>query len=152
VRDTQKAQASNLILYPSESPRRRPNFALRKIVRTVAAIGRGEAEFLTLGNADAVRDFSHARDVARAAMILGLGAPAGDYICSSGRGRSIREAAETAFRIAKVESAGRIRIDPALLRPNDIPSLVGDNRALRALGWEPAIPFEALVQELLDLG
>jgi GDPmannose 4,6-dehydratase len=151
VRDTQHAPASNLILYPTESPRRRPNFALRKIVRTVAAIGRGEAEFLTLGNADAVRDFSHARDVASAAKLLALGATPGDYICASGRGRSIREAAETAFRIAGVDPTGRIRIDPALLRPNDIPSLVGDNRALRSLGWEPAIPFDQLVRELLDL-
>jgi GDPmannose 4,6-dehydratase len=150
VREAHGAPASNLVLYLAESPRRRPTFVLPKIVRSVAAIARGEAEHLVLGNVDAVRDFSHARDVAAAAKLLALGATPGDYVCASGKGRTIREVAETACRLAGLDPAGRIRTDPTLLRPNDIPSLVGDNKRLRALGWEPRISFEELLRELLE--
>jgi GDPmannose 4,6-dehydratase len=150
VRQANGCQASNLILYPAESPRRRSSFVIRKITRSVAEIVCGDAQQIVLGNADAVRDFTHARDVAAAAKLLALGATAGDYVCSSGVGHSIREVCETTCRLAGLDPTGRMATDPALLRPNDIPSLVGDNSALRALGWAPRTSFTSLLQELLD--
>jgi len=150
VRQTFGAAASNLILYMTESPRRRPNFVLRKITRSVAAMLCGDADHIILGNTQAVRDFSHARDVASAARLLALGANAGDYVCASGQGRTIQAVAETACRIAGLDPTGRVRTDPTLLRTNDIPSLVGDSRSLRALGWEPRTTFDELLRELFD--
>lgn len=150
VRETYGAAASNLILYLAESPRRRPNFVLRKIVRSALAVANGRQLAISLGNGDAVRDFSHARDVAAAAKILALGATPGDYVCASGEGHSIREVASLACRLVGLDPTAHVRFDPSLLRPNDIPSLVGDNHALRALGWTPTTTFEALVTELLD--
>ena len=150
VRQAHGAAASNLILYMTESPRRRPTFVLRKITRSVAAIACGDAEHIVLGNAEAVRDFSHARDVAAAAKLLALGATAGDYVCASGQGRSIRELAEAACRIAGLDPAGRIRVDSTLLRTNDIPSLVGNAGALRRLGWSSPTSFEELLREVFE--
>jgi GDP-4-dehydro-6-deoxy-D-mannose reductase len=41
--------------------------------------------------------------------------------------------------------------DPALLRPVDLPVLRGDASKLRAAtGWEPAIPIERTLADLLD--
>ena len=41
--------------------------------------------------------------------------------------------------------------DPELLRPVEVPRLVGDNRRLReATGWAPAIPFEETLAAVLD--
>jgi GDP-4-dehydro-6-deoxy-D-mannose reductase len=41
--------------------------------------------------------------------------------------------------------------DPALLRPVEVPRLVGDNRRLReATGWAPAITFEQTLAAVLD--
>ncbi len=77
VREAYGATASNLILYMTESPRRRPTFVMRKITRSVAALVCGDAQHLDLGNTDAVRDFSHARDVASAASMIALGAAPG---------------------------------------------------------------------------
>ena len=150
ARETQGSLQSNVILYLAESPRRRETFVVRKVAREVAAIARGETDHIALGNVDAVRDFSHARDVAAAFMLLALGAPPGDYVCASGVGRSIRDVVAAACRVAGIAPEGRVRIDPALLRPNDIPSLVGDSRALRALGWQPATSFDSLLAELFD--
>ena len=142
-------EASNLIFYLGESPRRSKGFVFRKITRTVAAIACGDATELTLGNTGVVRDFCHARDLARAAMLLALGAAAGDYVCASGEGHTVLDVATTACRIAGVPP-GVIRSDPELVRANDIRSLVGDSSRLRALGWRPSIGFEALVREILE--
>jgi GDPmannose 4,6-dehydratase len=143
------APASNLIFYPGESPRRRPTFIFRKITRTVAAISMGEAQELVLGDTSVVRDFSHARDLAAAAMLLALGATPGDYVCASGEGHSVLDVATAACAIAGVD-VRVIRTDPSLLRRNEVRSLVGDSRRLRALGWRPTVGFDALVREILE--
>lgn len=144
------APLSNLIFYLAESPRRRPDFVMRKITRTIALIAAGREERLMLGNTSAVRDFSHAKDFASAAKLLALGATPGDYVCASGSGHSVQEIVEVACRFAGVDPREHVGVDPAFLRPNDIPSLVGDNRALRAQGWAPTVDFEGLVGELLE--
>ena len=38
--------------------------------------------------------------------------------------------------------------DPSLVRPVDLPVLVGDNSKLRATGWEPAFTFDDMVTDL----
>jgi GDP-4-dehydro-6-deoxy-D-mannose reductase len=41
--------------------------------------------------------------------------------------------------------------DPALLRPVDVPVLRGDHaRLTKATGWEPEIPLDRTLADLLD--
>jgi GDP-4-dehydro-6-deoxy-D-mannose reductase len=49
-------------------------------------------------------------------------------------------------------SAGiEVRVDPERLRPSDVPAQVGDPSRLRAAtGWEPRIPLERTLADLLD--
>jgi GDPmannose 4,6-dehydratase len=149
TRDGLGAPASNLIFYLGESPRRPTQFVFRKITRGVAAIANGKQRELVLGRTSVVRDFCHARDLAHAARLLALGATPGDYVCASGEGHTILEVAITACKIAGVDPKV-VRSDPALFRGNDIHSLVGDSRHLRALGWSPSVGFEALVREVVE--
>ncbi len=142
------ARASNLIFYLGESPRRAPSFVFRKITRTLAAIACGDAEHLTLGNTRVVRDFCHARDLARAATMLALGHDPGDYVCASGEGHSILDVAHAACALAGLDPSTTLRIDPELVRANDVLSLVGDPKKLRALGWRPSVDFNQLVKEV----
>ena len=45
----------------------------------------------------------------------------------------------------------RLEVDPSLLRPVEVPVLRGDATKLRdATGWEPAIPIEETLADLLD--
>jgi GDPmannose 4,6-dehydratase len=142
------ALATNLIFYLGESPRRAPSFVFRKITRTLAAIACGDAEHLTLGNTRVVRDFCHARDLARAATMLALGHEPGDYVCASGEGHSILDVAHVACALAGLDPDKTLRFDPDLVRPNDIRSLVGNAAKLRALGWHPSVDFRQLVEEV----
>jgi GDPmannose 4,6-dehydratase len=126
------------ITYNHESPRRPPHFLPRKVTRAAAAIALGLEDELVLGDLDAVRDWSHAQDVVRgAALALQAGEPR-DYVLASGVGRTVRDLVAAAFAAAGVEPDGRVRVDPALVRPPEGTPLVGDpSRARRELGWEP---------------
>lgn len=140
------------ITYNHESPRRPPQFVTRKITRTAVEISLGRADELVLGDLGAVRDWSDARDVMRAA-VLALRAPEpGDYVIASGVGRTVGELAETALRLAGVEGGveRHVRVDPAFVRPREPVPLIGNAaRARDVLGWEPEIGFEQMLEEMI---
>jgi GDPmannose 4,6-dehydratase len=139
------------ILFNHESPRRPVRFLPRKVTRGAAAIALGLEEELVLGDQRAVRDWCHAADVARAAWLMLQQDEPGDYVVASGVGRTVGDLVETAFAAAGVSPAGRIRVDPAFVRPPEATPPVGDpSRARAALGWEPAIGFDAMIAEMVD--
>ncbi|HEX6620798.1 MAG TPA: GDP-mannose 4,6-dehydratase [Solirubrobacteraceae bacterium] len=138
------------LTYNHESPRRPERFLTRKVTRGAAAIKLGRERELVLGDLDAVRDWSHAADVVRAAW-LALQAPEpDDYVIASGVGRTVRDFVATAFAALDLDWEGYVRVDPALVRAAEPVALVGDpTRARERLGWTPEHSFEDLVREMV---
>lgn len=138
------------ILYNHESPRRPVQFLPRKVTRGAAAIALGLQDELVLGDLGAIRDWSHAADVMRGARLaLQAGAP-GDYVFASGVGRTVGALVEAAFAAAGISAEGRIRVDPAFVRPPEATPQIGDpTRARTQLGWEPQFSFEATIAEMV---
>lgn len=152
MRDHHGLFACSGITYNHESPRRPVQFLPRKVTRGAAAIALGIESELVLGDLDAVRDWSDARDVMRGAMLaLDAGEP-GDYVLASGVGRSVRELAQAALLAAGVEGGTErwVRVDPAFVRPREAVDLIGDpSRARERLGWEPQVGFERMIAEMV---
>ena len=138
------------ITYNHESPRRPQHFLPRKVTRGAAAIALGLQDELVLGDLDAVRDWSHAADIVRGAWLsLQADAP-GDYVFASGVGRTVGDLVDAAFAAAGTSPEGRIRVDPAFVRPPEPSPPVGDpSHARTTLGWEPEIGFEELIAEMV---
>jgi GDPmannose 4,6-dehydratase len=138
------------LTYNHESPRRPEQFLTRKVTRGAAAIKLGLERELVLGDLDAVRDWSHAADVVRAAW-LALQAPEPeDYVIASGVGRTVRDFVAAAFAALDLDWEGHVRIDPAFVRAAEPVALVGDpSRARERLGWTPECSFEDLVAEMV---
>lgn len=142
--------ASSAITYNHESPRRPEHFLPRKVTRGAVAIARGEASELVLGNLDAVRDWSDARDIVRGMELMADAPEPGDYVLASGVGRTVSELVEVAFAAAGVEVEGRISVDPQFVRPVEAVPLIGDaSLARERLGWRPAISFERMIEEMV---
>jgi GDP-4-dehydro-6-deoxy-D-mannose reductase len=121
------------------------------MARQIARIERGELEpVVQVGNLDARRDLTDVRDVAAAyAALMQSGQPGVVYNIASGTGRSIASILDGLIGRARVPV--RIELDPARMRPNDTPYLIGDASRLRAAtGWKPEIPFERTLDDLLD--
>jgi GDPmannose 4,6-dehydratase len=144
--------AVSAILYNHESPRRPQQFVTRKITATVAAIARGEADELVLGNLDARRDWGWAPDYVDAMVRAARAGRAGDYVVATGEAHSVRDFVAAAFARAGVAGwEPLVRVDPAFVRPADPSELVGDaSRARTELGWAPTVVFEELVGRMVD--
>jgi GDPmannose 4,6-dehydratase len=138
------------IAYNHESPRRQERFVSRKITRGAAAIKLGLERELVLGDLDAVRDWSHAADVVRAAWLALQHDEPGDYVIASGVARTVGDFAAAAFASVGLDWQEHVRVDASLVRAPEPIALVGDpSRAQAVLGWVPERSFEELVAEMV---
>jgi GDPmannose 4,6-dehydratase len=139
------------ITYNHESPRRPDRFLPRKVTRGAAAIKLGLQHELVLGDLEAVRDWSHAADVVRAAWLaLQTDAP-GDYVVASGVGRTVQDFARAAFAHVGLDWREHVHVDRDLMRQGEQYAPVGDPaRARERLGWAPRYSFDDLVAEMVE--
>ena len=142
--------ASGLILFNHESPRRPTKFVSRKITQGVAAIAHGRADRLTLGNLDARRDWGWAPDIVDALRRAAAADEPDDYVIATGVAHSVRDFVALAFHEAGIDDwEARVDIDPALTRPTDALTQVGDaGLARRRLGWASRVTFEEMVARM----
>jgi GDP-4-dehydro-6-deoxy-D-mannose reductase len=132
-------------------PGRGEVFAESSFARQIARIEAGQAPpVISVGNLDAVRDFTDVRDVARAYWLLLESGRAGEtYNVCSGRGVAIGDVLETLLDVSGVKVD--VRRDPERMRPADVPALIGDPRKVaKATGWSAAIPLRQTLGDLLD--
>jgi GDPmannose 4,6-dehydratase len=139
------------ITYNHESPRRPPTFVTRKVTRAAAAIKLGLERELVLGDLDARRDWGYAGDYVDAMWRMLQRDAGDDYVLATGRTRTVRELVDVAFAHAGVDPAQHVRVDPGLVRPERGAERCGDpSRARDRLGWEPRMPFEAMIAAMVD--
>ena len=144
--------ASTGILFNHESPLRDIKFVTRKISRRVAEIARGKGDSLTLGNIDISRDWGWAPDYVDGMIsILDHNSP-DDFILATGKSHTLSEFVSTAFQSAGVKNWEKfLTIDPALVRPADVISVVGDpSKAKEMLKWSPRVSFDSMVKRMVD--
>jgi GDP-4-dehydro-6-deoxy-D-mannose reductase len=126
-------------------------FVIPSFAQQLAEIEAGvRAPVLRVGNLNVERDFTDARDMVRAyRLALVAGSPGEVY--NLGRGRSVRiaEMVDELTRMCRVPVERRV--DPALLRPSDIPRQEADTRKFTSLtGWQPRIPWHTTLRDTLD--
>jgi GDPmannose 4,6-dehydratase len=139
------------ILYNHESERRPESFVTRKITNAAAAIKLGLEQEVLLGDLGAIRDWSFAGDVVAGAWLMLQQDRPDDYILASGVGHTVQEFADAAFACVGLNAGDHVRVDPALVRPQEAVPLVGDpSRARERLGWTPTLGFDQLVARMVD--
>jgi GDP-4-dehydro-6-deoxy-D-mannose reductase len=132
-------------------PRQTPAFVAPSMARQIALIERGQMEpVIKVGNLDARRDLTDVRDVVRAYVTLMQSGMTGViYNVASGVARSIQSILDAL--VSRSTVTVRIEVDPARMRPNDVPIVVGNcSRLKAATGWEPAISFDQMMDDLLS--
>jgi len=132
-------------------PRQDPTFAASGFARQIAEIEAGRrAPEIVVGNLAARRDLTDVRDTVRAyRAIVERGAPGCCYNVSTGCAPSVQEVLDRL--VAEAHVPVRIRVDPALFRPQDTKVVVGDPaRIRRELGWRATIPLEQSLRDVLE--
>jgi GDPmannose 4,6-dehydratase len=168
------------LLYNHESERRGEEFVTRKITKNIARIQKAlnkneKFEPLELGNIDAKRDWSHAKDFVNGIWIMLNQSEPKEYLLSSGETHTVREFIEKAFKIAGIsgEWVGKditeqyilkktlnsiyydnqilVKINSKFYRPAEVDLLLGDSgNARKELNWKPNISFDSLVKIMVE--
>ena len=154
-----------------ESPRRDVRFVTRKVTKAVAKYvisSNEEWEPLRLGNLDASRDWSHAKDIVDGIYRMLHYHEARDFVLSSGETKTIRELVTEAFSVVgtrvkwcasgldergidAVTAKVLVVIDKRYIRPAEVNHLLGDSsKARQLLGWVPSYGFKDIVREMVQ--
>lgn len=132
-------------------PNQADDFVASAFARQIAEIEAGLREAtVAVGNLDAARDFTDVRDVVRAYWLLAeRGEGGGVYNIGSGRCYPVRLLLDTLLDLATTRV--NIVMDPARLRPSDVPASVCNNqRLVAATGWQPQIDLRTSLADLLQ--
>jgi GDP-4-dehydro-6-deoxy-D-mannose reductase len=136
--------------FPHVGPGQNERFSVASWAAQLARL-RGEGGgTLLVGDLDVERDLTDVRDVCRAyRLMLDRALPAGTYNVASGRAVPLKRVLELLVEAAGVPVT--VERDPSRLRPAEVRVVAGDASRLRAAtGWEPSIPLERTVADVLE--
>ena len=124
-------------------------FVLPALVCRALALRAEGGRRLSLGNTTPVRDFLHVRDVARAYVdLVEHGTPGEVYNVASGTGVDVGTLAQRVLALVGVDAI--LSPDAALVRPADVPVLIGDATKLRrATRWSPQLTLDSIIEDLI---
>jgi len=131
-------------------PGQTTRFVAPAVAERIARNERDGSTQVPVGNLTPRRDLTDVRDVVRAYRLLMTDGEAGQaYNVCSGHDLTIGELAERLVALASTPMV--LEADPELQRPVETPVLRGDPTRLHAAtGWQPEIPLEVTLQDILD--
>jgi GDP-4-dehydro-6-deoxy-D-mannose reductase len=133
-------------------PGQKDIFVVSSFAKQLVEIARNNSpnQTVTVGNIEIVRDFVDVRDVVKAYFLLLKNGKKGEtYNICSGKGFSLKEILFKMCELLNIEVD--ININKALIRPNDNPIIIGDNKKIHdELLWTPEINLEQSISDTLD--
>lgn len=134
-----------------EGPRRGEVFSTSSFAKQIAEIEKGIREpVINVGDLSCKRDWTDVRDFVRAYWLaLEKGIPGEVYNVGSGVTRTVQSMLDLLLSMSSVSI--EVRADPMRMRPSDVRILWSNPEKFKAqTGWEPEIPFEQTMRDLLD--
>jgi len=138
----------NGILFNHDSTRRSANFIGKKIINSAIKIKLKQKKKIYIHNTSVVRDFGYAKDYVEGMYkIMMLNKPE-DFIISTGKSTSVKEYAESAFKI--------LGLDKKLIGDKKIKSYVKNKvksknkKIINQTNWKPITNLNKMVSTLLQ--
>lgn len=132
-------------------PRQNERFVVANFAKQIAMIETGKQKpVISVGNLNAIRDFTDVRDIVKAYWLATeKGKPGDVYNLCSGKGHMVSKILKTLLSLSKVKV--KIRQDPKRMRPSDVPVWVGDNRKfVKQTGWRLEYSLEMTLLDTLN--
>ena len=132
-------------------PRQSHDFVTSSFAKQIAEIEAGVSEpVLRVGNLASRRDITDVRDTVRAyRLIVERGEPRRPYNVCAAQAYRISDLLHTLIGLSHAQV--RLEEDSARMRPSDTPIVLGDRSRIAAeIGWQPTIPIERTLADLLE--
>lgn len=132
-------------------PRRGQVFATSSFAKQIAQIEAGlQDPVLQGGDLDSKRDWTDSRDMVRAYWLATEKGTPGE-VYNVGRGSCMRVGDMLDILLSHTKAKITIEQDPSRMRPSDVRLLWANvDKFKAATGWEPTIPFEQTMADLLE--
>jgi GDPmannose 4,6-dehydratase len=159
--------ACNGILFNHESPRRGETFVTRKITIGLTKIKMGLQKKILIGNADARRDWGHAKDYVEAQWLILQQKKPDDYVIATGKNYSVKDFINMCAKVLSIKITWKgkgikskaydekgnciVESNKKYFRPAEVDELLGNaKKAKKKLKWKPKITFKELVYEMIE--
>lgn len=131
-------------------PGQAKGFMVPDFASGIAEVEKGKKEFLSVGNLESARDFTHVKDAVRAVRLVAEKGHTGDvYNICSGKTYTAQQILDKLISMANVDI--EVRQDPSRMRPSDTPVVCGNHDKLTAhTGWQTEYSIDEMIQETLD--
>ncbi|MEW6006654.1 MAG: GDP-mannose 4,6-dehydratase [bacterium] len=139
-------------LFTHTGARRGEVFAESSFAKQIASIEKNLIPpIIKVGNLESIRTFLDVKDAVRAYWILVNKCPPGEVYNIGGKETmSVGEMLNRLIGLSSVKDI-KIEIDPSRLRPSDVTLQIPCiDKFKNETGWEPEIPFEKTLKDLLD--
>lgn len=126
-------------------------FVVPSFAHQLARTGQGGGE-IRVGNLEAQREFLDVRDVVRAyTMLIDAAAELPCHSVFNVASGQAHKIADVLYRLKQLSGSNApIVVDPAKLRPNDIPVASGSSRKLEdTVGWKPEIALDTTLADVV---
>lgn len=125
-------------------------FLISDFANGIAEIEAGKREYLSVGNLNSSRDFTHVSDACRAYVLIAeKGCPGEVYNICSGVTHTAKEILDGLIRLSKSDIC--VKIDPCKMRPSDTPVVCGNNYKLKThTGWIPEKGLDEILSDSLN--
>ena len=132
-------------------PKQSPAFVLADFCKQVAEIEAGIKEaVISVGNLEAMRDFTDVRDIVKAYLLLAEKGKSGETY-NVGRGQAVKISSLLEMILKEAKTEIEVRRDENRMRPSDVPLHVADTEKIcRDTGWCPTITLNETVKDTLD--
>ena len=141
-------------MFTHTGPHRGDVFHESTFAKQIAMIEAGLIEpKVMVGNLQSLRTYADVRDAVRAYyMLVTMNPVAGEYYNIGGSYTcEVGDTLNTLISYSSMSKEIKVETDPARLRPIDADLQIPDCRKFKNhTGWEPVIPFEKTMQDLLD--
>ena len=125
-------------------------FLISDFASGIAEIEAGKKEYLSVGNLESARDFTHIKDACRAYRLIAEKGHTGEvYNICSGITHTAKEVLDGLINISGSDI--RVKNDPAKMRPSDTHVVCGNHEKLtKHTGWKPKMKLEEILFDTLE--
>lgn len=137
-------------LFNLGGPGQAKGYMISDFASGIAEVEAGKKEFMSVGNLESARDFTHVKDACRAVRLIAEKGYTGEvYNISSGATHKAQEVLDKLVSMANKPI--ELKQDPARMRPSDTFVVSGNHDKLTAhTGWLPELGLDQILEDALN--